>query len=186
MKTFLTFLAALGSPAYGFLPSRLRAAAPQTVAYALERREWLSATSAAALLGAVSPANAVVGGVPVGEGGMPSGARQFAAVVRAQKDWAAVATRVKSGEASDEEWKNIQLYLRKLYSVGDDMTSMAKGLPGSSQASALELIKDFKNVVKESDPLVVAKNVDGFLAVQNKTAKQLDDFLAFFQDVPDL
>ena len=124
-------------------------------------------------------------GPPVGEGGLPEGARQFESMIRIQRDWGKIAKRVKEGGVADEEWKNIQLFLRKLYTASDDMAGMSKGLNSATQAEAQALIKTFKEAVKAADAPTVAKDTDGFLAAYKTTNGQLDKFLAYFQDVPD-
>ncbi|CAM9300063.1 unnamed protein product, partial [Laminaria digitata] len=53
----------------------------------------------------------------VGEGGLPDGARQFSNLVKVQKDWVALGKTVRSqgAEVSAGEWKNVALFLRKVY-----------------------------------------------------------------------
>ena len=155
---------------------------------AVSRRTWAQrAPLALAVAAAVEAAPwAAFAAPPVGEGGLPDGARQFDAVLRAQRDWVAIGKRVKRGDnISDEEWKNIALYLRKLYAVGDDMASIAKGLDRDKQAGATALVKSFKEDVKAIDPVITAKDVPKFLTAFQATAKQIDSFLVLLQDVPD-
>jgi len=149
----------------------------------ISRRE-ASATLAALLAIPFMP-SASLAGAPVGEGGLPEGARQFDSVIRVQRDWSKIAKRVKEGGLADEEWKNIQLFLRRLYTASDDMAGMSRGLSASAQAEAKDLIKAFKENVKAADAPAVAKDADGLLAAYTKTNGQLDKFLAYFQDVPD-
>mmetsp|Transcript_76692 Transcript_76692/g.153906 ORF Transcript_76692/g.153906 Transcript_76692/m.153906 type:complete len:211 (+) Transcript_76692:81-713(+) len=163
------------------------------------RRQWLTKSSTSIAAGfacagistalPVSPALAV----PVGEGGLPDGAKQFDNVLRAQRDWAKIGKRVRSSSSSSEplpdaEWVSISLFLRKLYAVGnDDMASMAKGIKDneSNKAKALAVASSFKEAVKAADPAIQAKDSSAFLAAQQSTAKQMDEFLALFSDVPD-
>uniref|UniRef100_A0A7S2H2F4 Uncharacterized protein n=1 Tax=Octactis speculum TaxID=3111310 RepID=A0A7S2H2F4_9STRA len=72
---------------------------------------------------------------PVGEGGLPDGARQFDNLVRAQRDWIKLGKAVESRheEFTDEEWKNVGFYLRKLYSVGDDMTFLSQNMEAAKK-----------------------------------------------------
>jgi len=53
----------------------------------------------------------------VGEGGLPSGARQFSNLLKVQKDWAALGATIKAkgADVTPEEWKNVALFLRKVY-----------------------------------------------------------------------
>lgn len=57
----------------------------------------------------------------MGEGGLPDGARQFSNFLKVQRDWVALGKTVNEKKAgvSDEEWKNIALFLRKVYQVGN-------------------------------------------------------------------
>ena len=43
--------------------------------------------------------------------------------------------------SSAEEWKNVALFLRQLYSVGDDMAFMSKGFDTKKKGEAQALIK---------------------------------------------
>lgn len=63
-----------------------------------------------------TPALAELG---VGEGGLPDGAKQFSNLLKVQKDWIALSQTIKKKRAdvSDEEWKNVALFLRKVYQV---------------------------------------------------------------------
>jgi len=148
------------------------------------RRAWVGALVTAAAAGVATPAFA---GPPVGEGGLPDGARHFSAVLAAQRDWHAIAKRLQEGgsDVSDKEWQNISLFLRKLYGASDDMAAMAKGLSGSSQQSATKLVKDFRAAVKAADPDINKKDAAGTLKAYNETIKMLNDFLELFNDVPD-
>lgn len=55
----------------------------------------------------------------VGEGGLPDGAKQFSNLLKVQKDWIALSQTIKKkrGDVSDEEWRNVALFLRKVYQV---------------------------------------------------------------------
>jgi len=148
------------------------------------RRAWVGALVTAAAAGAATPAFA---GPPVGEGGLPDGARHFSAVLAAQRDWNAIAKRLQEGgsDVSDKEWQNISLFLRKLYGASDDMAAMAKFLSGSSQQTATKLVKDFRAAIKAADPAVNKKDATETLKAYNETIKMLNDFLELFNDVPD-
>jgi hypothetical protein len=151
------------------------------------RRAWVGQVGAFAASAAVVAAPAFAA-PPVGEGGLPEGARQFSAVLAAQRDWNAIAKRLQdssSSEVSDKEWQNISFFLRRLYGASDDMAGMAKGLSGSLQPGAVTLVKDFKAAVKAADPAVNGKDAAGTLKAYAQTAKILDEFLALFNDVPD-
>lgn len=152
------------------------------------RRVWISNLGAAALVAVGSSIQAApaVATPPVGEGGMPEGARSFSSVIRAQSDWDKIGKRIQQGGLSDEEWKNVALYIRKLYSVGaNDMSSMVKGLSKDKQSDAAKLVESFKESVKGSDGPISAHDSEATIAVYLKTSAQLRAFMELFQDVPD-
>lgn len=81
--------------------------------------------------------------VGVGEGGLPDGARQFSNFVKVQKDWAALGASIK-GKGADvtaEEWKNVALFLRKVYQLGGDLEYLAGTFPPDKKKTALALVK---------------------------------------------
>jgi hypothetical protein len=154
------------------------------------RRCFLRSLPGIAALSVASPPSfAVLGGTPSGEGGLPDGARQFDNVLRSQREWEKIGGRIQEagakGGLSEDEWKGIQLFLRKLYETGDDMTAMAKGLSEPKKAAALVLVKSFKEAVKQADGPAGARDMPGISAAQKATSTKLADFLAVFQDIPD-
>jgi len=151
------------------------------------RRAWLAGATVATATTVVGTSSPAFAGAPVGEGGLPDGARQFSNVLLQQREWTKIGKRVREGGSSvgKNEWKNIQLYTRKLYAASDDMADMAKTLDADKKTKAQDLIKEFRASVKSSDSSIVANDASSFLAVYDTTAKQLDDFLAIFSDVPD-
>lgn len=201
-RTLLAFAVCVGSASAFFVQPavarvRLQAvhadAAEATTATPLAalsgRRAWLShvgGAAAASAVASVAAATPALAGPPVGEGGMPEGARQFSSVLAAQRDWAAIAKRVQDGsDVSDKEWQNIAFFLRRLYGAGDDMAGMAKGLSPSAQPGAVALIKSFKAAVKTTDPAVVAHDAAAVAKAYKETNRMLDEFLELFNDVPD-
>ncbi|CAM9757012.1 unnamed protein product [Chrysoparadoxa australica] len=124
----------------------------------------------------------------VGEGDLPQEARAFRNVVSAKADWAALGKTIsnRGNELSAEEWKNVALFLRRIYQVAnDDMRSMAGGFSGDSKKASSQIIDSLMKQVKKTDAVVAAKNVEGFLADQAVVAKLLEDYTDLFNDVPD-
>lgn len=182
-------LALLGAPLCAGWTVRKGGVSMTTNSFVTRRGILRALPGVAVLPLASSPSHAVLGGVPSGEGGLPEAARQFDNVVRSQKGWESLGSRIekggKAGDITNEEWKNVQLYLRQLYTAGDDMAGMAKGLSKDKQGTAAELIKSFKATVKKADDPAAAKDAAGLRAAQKVSSAQLADFLALFQDVPD-
>lgn len=67
---------------------------------------------------------------------MPDGARQFSNFVKVRKDWAALGQTIKNkgADVAPEEWKNVALFLRKVYQAsllffvgGGALASMGTG-----------------------------------------------------------
>ena len=106
MRFSLFFL--LLATAEGFVLSRRRHAVMMRLE-AQSRRSMLAETAAAAtvVFGSSLPALA---GAPVGEGGLPDGARQFSNILLQQREWNKIGKRVRDGgsSVSKDEWKNIQ------------------------------------------------------------------------------
>lgn len=82
----------------------------------------------------------------VGEGGLPDGARQFSNFVKVKKDWAALGASIK-GKGADvtaEEWKNVALFLRKVYQLGGELEFLAGTFPSDKKKSALALVRSIQ------------------------------------------
>lgn len=155
-----------------------------TAQHGVSRRFFFGVAPA---LTAATAGAAVAKAVPVGEGGLPEGARQFDAVVRAQRDWAAIGKRVATGheDMTKDEWSNIGGYLRKLYAVGDDMKGISTGFDPTKKAQAQALAKSFQENVKAADKPVKAADWEGFLSLHRTAGGQIDTFLGLMQDIPD-
>ena len=59
---------------------------------------------------------------------------------------------------SAEEWKNVALFLRQLYSVGDDMMFLSKGFNKEKKEKAAELVKRFQDRLKKAAPAADKKD----------------------------
>lgn len=198
LANLLTFASL--SHAFAFTSSGKVTRSPGTVLFASsdssdnsipsDRRQFLASSilllssASAAAFGGVSPALA-----DVSEGNeLPKAAAQFSRVLRAKSDLVAIQKRV-SENASDmdkPEWDNVGQFLRKLYSVSDDMKAIAGGLyePEKKKKSA-ELIDSLKKVCKAADAPTGTQNGPEFLAYARKLTSIVDEFLELLQDVPD-
>lgn len=84
--------------------------------------------------------------VGVGEGGLPNGARQFSNFVKVQNDWAALGKSIESqgADVTAEEWKNVALFLRKVYQLGGELEYLAGTFPPDKKKSALALVRNIQ------------------------------------------
>eukprot|EP00814_Leptocylindrus_danicus_P017700 CAMPEP_0116033606 /NCGR_PEP_ID=MMETSP0321-20121206/19104_1 /TAXON_ID=163516 /ORGANISM="Leptocylindrus danicus var. danicus, Strain B650" /LENGTH=176 /DNA_ID=CAMNT_0003509743 /DNA_START=69 /DNA_END=599 /DNA_ORIENTATION=+ len=118
---------------------------------------------------------------------LPQGALQFSRALKAKSDWEEIAKSVKTrgAELSKDEWEGVMSYLRKLYTIGDDLKAISKGMDPSKKKEAERLISEFQASVKSADITARNKDVDAFLVLYQKSAANLDDFFGLLQDVPD-
>lgn len=118
---------------------------------------------------------------------LPQGALQFSRALKAKSDWEEIATsvRTRGAEVTKDEWEGVMSYLRKLYTVGDDLKAISKGMDATKKKEADRLISEFQTSVKSADITARNKDVDGFLVLYKKSAANLDDFFGLLQDVPD-
>jgi hypothetical protein len=154
------------------------------------RRDFLS--TAVATAGITASSAALVTPLPsiavVGEGGLPEGAAQFSRVIKVRAQLKSVAKRVseQSDDISKEEWDKIDDFLRTVYSAGNDMKVIAKGIfDPSKQEKADEDIKLLQKVVQAAQKPVAQKDAAGFAAIATKADSLFEDFFDLLRDVPD-
>jgi len=82
---------------------------------------------------------------------LPPGARQLDNLLKARKQWEAIGATVQERhEVMDTtEWNNVRTYLRKFYSVGDDMVALGKGRGKESKQAVEAIAKSLRKTVKE-------------------------------------
>eukprot|EP00612_Vaucheria_litorea_P001351 CAMPEP_0171457646 /NCGR_PEP_ID=MMETSP0945-20130129/3641_1 /TAXON_ID=109269 /ORGANISM="Vaucheria litorea, Strain CCMP2940" /LENGTH=167 /DNA_ID=CAMNT_0011983295 /DNA_START=98 /DNA_END=597 /DNA_ORIENTATION=- len=148
------------------------------------RNKFISSTlllTSAALLTRIEPALC-----KVGEGSLPESATVFFKIIQTQKDWTAIGDTVRNrNDISNDEWKNIQLFLRKFYQMGDAMNSMSKNLLSPKREEAMKIVEQIKIEVKSLDKLANEKSKNEFLMAHESIQKKMGDFVTLFQDVPD-
>ena len=97
-------LALLGAPLCAGWTVRKGGVSMTTNSFVTRRGILRALPGVAVLPLASSPSHAVLGGVPSGEGGLPEAARQFDNVVRSQKGWESLGSRIeKGGKAGDKD-----------------------------------------------------------------------------------
>ena len=150
------------------------------------RRDFLATagvTASSAALLTPLPSLAVVG-----EGSLPEGAAQFSRVIKVRAQLKSVAKRVtdQPDEVTKEEWSKIDEFLRTVYSAGNDMKVIAKGIyDPAKKEKADEDIKLLQKVVQAAQKPVAAKDAAGFAAIATKADGLFEDFLDLLRDVPD-
>ena len=114
----------------------------------------------------------------VADGGLPPGIAEYVGVVRSKKQWTQIGKRVSEGkdEIPDEEWKNIQGFLRKFYDTGKDMEEVAKAFSPDEQKAVAEVAKAFKKGVKAIDKPAEAKDADEFMTQHAQLLAYINDF----------
>lgn len=149
------------------------------------RRSFLTtAVTAATLLTAAYPAVAEVSSGT----SLPDGAAQFARVLRLKTDLEAVAKRVRSNadEIDKKEWESISVFLRKIYSAGDDMKFITKTIPDpTKQKRSAEIVKAVQKLAVAGDLPAQNNDAVNYLIISDKVALLVDEFFALLQDVPD-
>ncbi|CAB1121181.1 unnamed protein product [Ectocarpus sp. CCAP 1310/34] len=155
----------------------------------ISRGEWAGRMLGVAITGAVAVsqgpefASAEVG---VGEGGLPDGARQFSNLVKVQKDWAALGKSIESqgADVTADEWKNVALFLRKVYQLGGELEYLAGTFPPDKKKSALALVRSIQKEVQAADVPAREKDAAAFMKAQASVQKKFEDFMELFNDVP--
>eukprot|EP00903_Cladosiphon_okamuranus_P017956 g16520.t1 len=155
----------------------------------LSRGAWAGRLVGAAVTGAVAVAQGpriALAELGVGEGGLPDGARQFSDFVKVQKDWAAlgVSLKDKGANVSPEEWKNVSLFLRKVYQLGGELEFLAGTFPSDKKKTALALVKSIQKEVQAADGPAREKDTETFMMAQVSVQKKFEDFMEYFNDVP--
>jgi len=146
----------------------------------VSRRDAVTAAVAAA--GALWPTQGARANV--GEGDMlPSGAKQEERLRKGIDAWKNLGTKLTTmGEISEDEWSNTQGFLRRLYTLGDDMTYLGRGFRGDKKKTSEKLITTFKKQVKLADKPLKAKELDKFMAFHKEITGYLLDFTGLLAD----
>uniref|UniRef100_A0A7S1ZV81 Uncharacterized protein n=1 Tax=Trieres chinensis TaxID=1514140 RepID=A0A7S1ZV81_TRICV len=155
---------------------------------ATDRRTFLTfGLTAASIVTSGAFPQAAVADVSDGNA-LPTGAKEFSRVLKVKADFANIGKRVAENgdEIDSKEWEKISQYLRTVYSAGEDMKVIAKGMyDPEKKKRAAELIKVVQKAAQAGEIPVSQKNAKGFLVIQEKVIAQLDEFFDLLQDVPD-
>lgn len=119
---------------------------------------------------------------------LPQGAAQLSRVIKVRAQLKSVAKRVaeNSSEIDKKEWNSIDNFLRTLYSAGEDMKVMAKGIyEPSKKSKADEDIKLLQNLIQLAQKPVSQKDAEGFGVFAQKADAAFEGFFEALSDVPD-
>eukprot|EP00170_Pyropia_yezoensis_P006606 contig_26946_g6627 len=86
------------------------------------------------------------------------------------------------------EWNNVRTYLRKFYSVGDDMVALGKGRGKESKKAVEGIAKALRKTVKDMDKPAAAKDWEAFMVAHASATSLVDDFFGYLKsasDIPD-
>merc|ERR1712238_495414 len=83
---------------------------------------------------------------------------------------------------TEDKWTNLQGFLRRLFSLGEDMKYLSKGFDKAKKQEAEDLIEKFKKKVKASDKPAKAKDLPLFLAGEPEITGYLEKFQDYLYD----
>jgi len=177
--------------AEAFAPSIEGRSSTHLHATASSRRDFLTTSIATSSL----VANSVIilsplpGVADVSDGNsLPQGAAQFSRVIKVRAQLKSVAKRVadQPSEIDKAEWDKIDDFLRTVYSAGEDMKVIAKGIyEPAKKTKADEDIKLLQSLVQVAQKPVSNKDSAGFAVVAAKADGLFGDFLDMLRDIPD-
>jgi hypothetical protein len=119
---------------------------------------------------------------------LPQGAAQFSRVLKVRSQLQSVAKRVteEPSEIDKVEWSKIDDFLRTVYSAGEDMKVIAKGIyDPAKKAKADEDIKLLQSLVQVAQKPVAKQDAAGFGVVAAKADVLFEDFFDLLRDIPD-
>ncbi|KAL7543390.1 hypothetical protein ACHAXR_013345 [Thalassiosira sp. AJA248-18] len=189
-KTFLA-ITALCTPytAQAFAPANVGCSSRTHTHLWANRRDFLStsiATAAAASTLVLSPLPSVA---DLSDGNaLPEGAAQFSRIIKVRAQLKSVAKRVaeNSSEIDKKEWDKIDDFLRTVYSAGQDMKVVAKGIYDPDKKTKADAdIKLLQGLVQAAQKPVSKQDAAGFGVIATKADGLFEDFFDMLSDVPD-
>ena len=119
---------------------------------------------------------------------LPQGAAQFSRVIKVRAQLKSVAKRVadQPSDIDKAEWDKIDDFLRTVYSAGEDMKVIAKGIyDPDKKTKADQDIKLLQSLVQVAQKPVSNKDSAGFGVVAAKADELFEDFFDLLRDIPD-
>jgi hypothetical protein len=170
--------------------THLRAA---TTEASRSRRDFLATTSiTVGSIVATAPVLVLLSPLPsvadVSDGNaLPQGAAQFSRVIKVRAQLKSVAKRVteQPTEIDKAEWDKIDDFLRTVYSAGEDMKVIAKGIDPDKKSKADTDIKNLQSLVQLAQKPVSNKDSAGFGVIATKADGLFGEFFDLLSDVPD-
>lgn len=119
---------------------------------------------------------------------LPEGAAQFSRIIKVRAQLKSVAKRVaeNSSEIDKKEWDKIDDFLRTVYSAGQDMKVVAKGIYDPEKKTKADAdIKLLQGLVQAAQKPVSKQDAAGFGVIATKADGLFEDFFDMLSDVPD-
>ena len=119
---------------------------------------------------------------------LPQGAAQFSRVLKVRAQLQSVSKRVtgQPSEIEKAEWDKIDDFLRTVYSAGEDMKAIAKGIYDPvKKTKADDDIKLLQSLVQVAQKPVSNRDAAGFGVVAAKADGIFEDFFDLLRDIPD-
>ncbi|KAL3764174.1 hypothetical protein ACHAWU_003986 [Discostella pseudostelligera] len=119
---------------------------------------------------------------------LPQGAAQFSRVLKVRSQLQSVAKRVteQPSEINKAEWDKIDDFLRTVYSSGEDMKVIAKGIyDPTKKTKADEDIKLLQSLVQVAQKPISKQDAAGFGVVAAKADNLFEEFFDLLRDIPD-
>merc|ERR1712194_720696 len=110
---------------------------------------------------------------------LPQGAAQLSRVIKVRSQLKRVAKRVAENptEIDTKEWSELDNFLRTVYSAGEDMKVMAKGIYDPAKKSQADAaIKILQSVVQLAQKPISKKDAAGFEVLAQKSDGAFEDF----------
>lgn len=112
----------------------------------------------------------------------------FSKLLKYQSDWKKLSDNLASRDYNipEPEILNTKLFLKQLANEYYDMELLVKGITDPTKAvKAKEIMKDFRNKIRECDDAASNGNVAKIGENYPVTSSELNEFLGLLQDVPD-
>lgn len=195
MKSFVVSLISMASVSSLLVPGSALAFTQQqgtinpsvSCTNAHSRRNFLSTGAAVGFAALI--ANPLPSVADVSDGNsLPQGALQFSRMLKTREQLKSVAARVAEfgSEIEKDEWDKIDQFLRTVYSAGEDMKVVAKGIyEPAKKTKADEDIKLLQKLAQAGQGPVSKRDAAGFAVVAKKADDLFEDFLDLLRDIPE-
>jgi len=120
---------------------------------------------------------------------LPDGAAQFSRLIGTKNDLVAVSKRVRTAEPAEidkKEWESISVFLRKVYSSGEDMKFISNTMSDNAKkARTQQIVKLIQKLSVAGDLPAQKGDPAAYLVVSDKLEVLVEEFFDLLRDVPD-